>query len=228
MNLHDIKIKIKRTKRIKTLSIKVFQENVVLNVPLFLSKKDVDDIIKKKEQWIKTKLFYLNSKPKYIKKKFITGENWMVLGNNYALTIKPSKKTSVILSENNLLLLKRDNRESSKLILENWFKKESIKIFEDTVAKYKETIGVSPKSIGIRKFANRWGSCNTKGDIVFNWLLYMAPKPIIEYVVVHELCHLIHHNHSKRYWALVKKIFPEYKKMSEWLKYNSNILNCFT
>jgi len=126
------------------------------------------------------------------------------------------------------LLLKGDERVSNKLILENWFKKESFKIFEDIVAKYKEIIGVSPNSIGIRKFVTRWGSCNTKGDIVFNWLLYMAPKPVIEYVVVHELCHLIHHNHSKKYWSLVKKIFPEYKKMSEWLKYNSNILNCLT
>ena len=176
MYLHDIKIKIKRTKRIKTLSIKVLHKYVVLNVPYFLSKKDVNDIIKKKEQWIKTKLLYLNNKPKYIKKKFITGENWMVLGKIYTLRIKPSKKTSVVLLENNLLLLKGDERVSNKLILENWFKKESFKIFEDIVAKYKEIIGVSPNSIGIRKFVTRWGSCNTKGDIVFNWLLYMAPK----------------------------------------------------
>ena len=224
MYLRDIKIKINRTRRTKTLSIKVLHKNVILNVPLFLSKKEVEDIIKKKEKWIKKKLLYLNSKPKYIKKKFTTGENLMVLGKYYELTIKPSKKTSVVLLENNLLLLKGDKGESSKLILENWFKKESIKIFKDTVNTYKEIIGVSPNSIDARKFVNMWGSCSTKGDIVFNWLLYMAPKPVIEYVVVHELCHLIYNNHSKKYWALVKKIFPEYKKMSEWLKYNSNIL----
>lgn len=85
-------------------------------------------------------------------------------------------------------------------------------------------IGVQPTAIIVKTYKARWGSCYSDGRISFNWKLIMAATWVIDYVVVHELCHLIHHNHSANFWRLVEQYYPSYKQAKEWLKQNGQLL----
>jgi predicted metal-dependent hydrolase len=81
-------------------------------------------------------------------------------------------------------------------------------------------MGVRPASLTIRNQKSRWGSCSTRGTLSFNWRLIMAPPEVLDYVVVHELAHMMEHNHSKAFWALVAKYCPDYLAHRNWLKQN--------
>ena len=101
---------------------------------------------------------------------------------------------------------------------------DSLKIFERKTNFYARKIDVYPKKITVKSYKKRWGSCSYKEELSYNWKLIMAPEKIIDYVIVHELCHLIHFNHSKDYWEKVSKILPNYKTSKEWLKINQYLL----
>ena len=81
------------------------------------------------------------------------------------------------------------------------------------------------KEIKVRSYKNRWGSCSSNGNISYNWKLIMAPEKIIDYVIIHELCHLIHFNHSRDYWGEVSKKLPNYRESKEWLKSNQYLFD---
>jgi len=88
---------------------------------------------------------------------------------------------------------------------------------------FAQEIKLNPKLVKIRSYKYRWGSCNSKGVITYNWKLIMAPESIIKYVVVHELCHRKHFNHSNDFWNEVSKYIPDYKNKKEWLNQNTNV-----
>ena len=81
-------------------------------------------------------------------------------------------------------------------------------------------MGVNPASAGVKGYKSRWGSCHSDGRVYFNWRIIVAPHSIVDYVVAHELCHLVHHDHSKKFWKLLGTIIPDYAERKEWLKVN--------
>ena len=103
-------------------------------------------------------------------------------------------------------------------------KKYARKIFETKVAYFHQFTGGEYTSITIRDQKTRWGSCSGRGTLSFNWRLILAPTEILDYVVVHELCHLTHMNHSKEFWGLVGSVIPDYKVRRKWLKENGHTL----
>lgn len=109
-------------------------------------------------------------------------------------------------------------------ILVNKHKKYARKIFEAKVAYYQQFTGGNYSSITIRDQKTRWGSCSGRGTLSFNWRLILAPPEILDYVVVHELCHLTHMNHSKEFWNLVGSVIPDYKVRRKWLKEKGHTL----
>lgn len=112
--------------------------------------------------------------------------------------------------------------EDSALV--NKHKKYARKIFEAKVAYFQQFTGGNYTSITIRDQKTRWGSCSGRGTLSFNWRLILAPPEILDYVVVHELCHLTHMNHSKEFWSLVGSVIPDYKIRRKWLKENGHTL----
>lgn len=85
---------------------------------------------------------------------------------------------------------------------------------------FKPYIKKEPKSIRVKEQKKRWGSCNDQGDLMFNWRISMGPSDVLAYIVVHEMCHLIHFNHSRDFWNLLESIMPDYRDKKEWLKIN--------
>jgi hypothetical protein len=100
-----------------------------------------------------------------------------------------------------------------------------MEILRKKVEHYSRIVGASPSSVVIKSFKGRWGGCHTRGKLDFNWKIIMAPNRIVDYVVVHELCHLHHHNHSPAFWMCVKQAFDNYQECRNWLKENGGLLN---
>ena len=97
---------------------------------------------------------------------------------------------------------------------------EALQIIPPRVKKYAELVGVTYGRITIRNQKTRWGSCSGKGNLNFNCFLIKAPEKVMDYVIIHELCHRIEMNHSERFWNLVEQVMPDYRVQKEWLKNN--------
>jgi hypothetical protein len=101
-------------------------------------------------------------------------------------------------------------------------KKDAEKLAEEKMTektrRYAEILGVTPDAVAVRDYKSRWGSCSVKGEIKYNWKIIIAPNHIIDYVVVHELSHMRHPNHSRDFWRYVGRVIPDYRECREWLK----------
>jgi len=110
-------------------------------------------------------------------------------------------------------------------LLQDWYLDRASEKLEQKTVKYAQQIGVQPSKIRVREYKSRWGSCRVRGEVSYNWRIIISPNPVVDYVVVHELCHLIHHNHSKQYWNQVRSIVPDYQSKRDWLKTNVGLLS---
>jgi predicted metal-dependent hydrolase len=116
--------------------------------------------------------------------------------------------------------LYKSDHEKMRRAMEKWYRKKADRIINDRVGVYIDKIGKEPKIVKVKEQKRRWGSCTSKGNLYFNWRCIMAPPPIIDYIVIHEMSHLVHPNHSKRFWQKVESILPDYKKRRKWLRDN--------
>ena len=108
--------------------------------------------------------------------------------------------------------------------VEKWYRERAREVITDKVTYFQQFIEKPVGEIRIKEQKSRWGSCSSQGNLNFNWKIVMAPDEIIDYLVVHELCHRLHMNHSKEFWDSVGKIIPDYKQREKWLKENGNLL----
>ncbi len=113
-----------------------------------------------------------------------------------------------------------NNSELIRLTLIHWMKKQAFEVVNDYVALHANQYKLVPRHIKIKTQKSRWGSCGIHNDINLNWLLMLAPTEVMEYVVVHELCHIKERNHSTRFWQLVAAHLPDYQKQRNWLRQN--------
>jgi len=111
-----------------------------------------------------------------------------------------------------------NNELHLKQLLIDWYFQQTKKAVNLHVNNWSKSLRVSPKVVKIKEQKKRWGSASSRGNLNFNWRLSMAPDSVLEYVVVHELCHFHHMNHSKEFWNLVESVMPDYKSRREWLK----------
>lgn len=121
-------------------------------------------------------------------------------------------------------VVKQDLSPSQRQALEKRYRQAAKEYFPARAAYYAELLGVTYATITIRDQKTRWGSCSAKGNLNFNWRLMLAPPRVLDYVVVHELCHRIEMNHSKAFWNTVEMILPDYKEQKKWLRDNGSTL----
>ena len=213
-----------RTDRKKTASLRVEEGQVSIVVPRALDEERIAGILKKKNRWIKEKISIHGQFNLSKSKEYVSGESFTYLGRNYRLKVVSSTKRSVKLVSGRLVVnIPRDRGEAqyvSEAITE-WYRARALSRLREKVARYSKQVGVEPESVSIKTLKSRWGSCSRSGDLLFNWKIIIAPSPIVDYVVVHELCHMKHHNHSHEFWREVERILPDYLQHKEWLKSNS-------
>jgi predicted metal-dependent hydrolase len=121
---------------------------------------------------------------------------------------------------NGAFLLAARQREKARAVFENWYRQQAAQVIKPRTSDLAEQNGFQFQIIRINGAKTRWGSCGPKGSLNFSWRLVMAPPEIIDYVIIHELVHLRVRNHSKRYWAAVNQIMPDFKQRRAWLQKN--------
>jgi hypothetical protein len=220
----NLAIHIIRSSRRKTISIQIKSGQVSMLVPKSLPKAEIERVVKKKSCWIAEKLNFQNQITPIQSKRFISGENFSCLGQDYSLEIVQGSSPRVALHQNQLIAIVRDKQADNstliKRLLIRWYQEQAtVKLIEKTQY-YAEIIGVTPASILVKTFKARWGSCSAKGDIHYNWRIIMATDEVVDYVVIHELCHILHHNHSAQFWQAVTQFMPHYRDCKLWLKLN--------
>lgn len=210
----------------KTLGIKVHPDmRVQVLAPIDAVEKDIYLKVKTKAPWIiKQVELFRSYLPKTPIRKYVSGETHLYLGRQYKLKIV-SENISTVKAYRGMLWVQANNPTS--LIVENmlqqWYKERADIIFnevlEDVLPLFKRYNIGKPK-LFIRAMAKRWGSCTPAGKIILNTELIKAPKGSIEYVVIHELCHLVHYNHTKQFFDLQNKLMPDWKKWKDRLEYS--------
>ena len=219
--LKDISFNIKKSKR-KTLSIYIERDGTVTVIaPENSTDKEIEEVIKKKEYQIYKSLaeWELTNSTK-IEREFVNGQSYLYLGRNYRLEIvKEEQKKPLILKNGYFLLRKKDESKAKKIFIE-FYKEKGLQKIVERVERYQKRINVNPKQIRIMELKNRWASCSEKGNLNFHWKCIMAPLDVLNYIVVHELAHLIHKNHIKAFWNEIDKMIPDYQKHMEWLRIN--------
>jgi predicted metal-dependent hydrolase len=214
---------VSRTKRSKTATIEVEAGEVVVVVPQSLSLARITQLLHDKNDWIKDKIRLHQAIKPHSEKQYVSGEAFAYLGRNYRLKVNKGTYRPIKLANGRFvvtLLRGGDNPNMVKKLLSNWYKSHAQTKLTEKAQRYAGLIGVECKGVGIKDYKSRWGSCSVDGDIDFNWLIVMAPNHIVDYVVVHELCHLLHHDHSPQFWQAVERIVPEYSECKAWLKVN--------
>ncbi len=229
----DIEYTVIKTSRRKTIGITVSPDNKVSVIaPYSISDKDIESIVTRKTKWIKSKIkFNKQVKHPYKPKEYVSGESFSYLGRNYRLRIIHDGEDSGVRLISGYFIIDVgdifDQQSISsivKLRLENWYKEKALTKFTERVKLYSKHINIKCTSINVKTFKIRWGSCTSTGNLTFNWKIIMAPISVIDYVVIHELCHLKYHNHSKAYWSLLERIIPNYRERKDWLRVNGSLL----
>ena len=139
----------------------------------------------------------------------------------FAISLAESKKNWIASC---VLKLENIPWQPSEKRLEAIYRKAAREYFPKRVSHYAHILGVTYGKISIRDQKTRWGSCSSEGNLSFNWRLILAPPNVLDYVVVHELCHRKEMNHSHEFWALVESIMPNYKEYRKWLRINGKNL----
>ncbi|MCK5042087.1 MAG: M48 family metallopeptidase [Sphingomonadales bacterium] len=228
----EAEVEIVRTsRRQKSVSFKIKNGKVIVTAPSRLSDKIIGDMINKRSAWVKKQLHILSKRPVAPPKQYVNGEGFLYLGKSYKLQLVEGDSIGVALDGNYLTVSPNSTVPASKSkqhikdLLTAWFLGKAKENLETKTNEYAELLGFMPKSIIVKTYKARWGSCSTKGDISYNWKLIMSPQHIIDYVVVHELCHMKQHNHSPRFWKLVENIIPDHKARRKWLGDNGEQLS---
>jgi predicted metal-dependent hydrolase len=222
----DLSIEVVRTKRRKTASIKVIDGLVQAIVPDQLSDGRVEALIQKRTPWIRKKLREQSQAVTPKPKEYVSGESFTYLGRNYRLKVHRGTDREVKLKGGYLEvgLPKKPKDGEIRNALVEWYEGHALERLIEKTNRYAGIMGVTPNSISVRDYKSRWGSCSSKGEISYNWRIIIAPHHIVDYVVVHELCHLKHPNHSPAYWKSVKREISDYEIYRQWLKEHGSSL----
>ncbi|WP_226528662.1 M48 family metallopeptidase [Metabacillus niabensis] len=155
------------------------------------------------------------------KKVYENGESFLYLGETYPINIihdvKITQDHVVFEGENLYVYVKQLDDDKYKQALKRFYYQQCKVLVEKSVSYYKSNFKPKPRSIRITDSKTTWGTCDSKLHLTFNWRLAMAPQDVIDYVVVHEMCHMVHLNHDRSFWRLVGKIMPDYKEKENWL-----------
>jgi len=208
----------------KTLAIKVYPDcTVKITAPHHTPLKKIEQHVKQKVPWIiKQQQDFLAYHPLTPGRLYVNGETHLYLGRQYKLRIEQSDMNEVKLFKGRLIVLCK-KRAQAKDILHKWYRDKAFIHFKEILSKVLplfEKYKISKPELYIRSMEKRWGSCIPNGKVILNPELIKAPKGSIEYVIVHELCHLVYHNHNKAFYNLQEAIMPDWKKWKEKLEYS--------
>lgn len=200
----------------KTLGITVHPDGAVtLKAPIKASPEDIRNKVRHRAAWIlRQKRYFESFGTPTAKREYISGESHLYLGRQYMLRIFESKSNAVHY-QNNIIEIECIGKRKAESILKKWYlERAQIKFpeYAKPIIEQFAAYGVKPKSFSIKNMEKRWGYCTKDGNIYLNPRLICAPRCCIEYVITHEMCHLLYRNHDKDFYTLLSKEMPHWEK----------------
>ena len=216
---------IKRSQRRKTCAITISSlADVTVHIPHWLPEKELHAFLSKHESWIAKHVNSLQALKKQNQRQYINNETFLYLGEPLQLRLLAHDyRTARIHIDDDRLLLHcpeswQHNTQKKEKAVSKWFRTRANDILCDRLLFWEKRMSLTARSHIIRSLKSRWGSCSSSGRITLNWRLIKAPLSVIDYVVIHELSHLVHMNHSPSFWTFVKTYCPRYNTEKAWLK----------
>ena len=211
--------------KVKNFYISIEKGEVVIKAPWYVTSSQIQNVVESKRQWIMQKLEEYQSSPRKVK-DYADGERFQILGESYFLNIYYKDINNAVLNVENgkisvvlpLRYSDSDNTEQIKKLIDKMYYMIAEKEVENAMEKTRKMVGLAPEEYRIKKIKSVWGSCSSNKKITINQNLMMYSRKAIEYVVLHEVCHLKYMNHSKNFWSMVEKYMPDYKEAEKELK----------
>ncbi|MCW8194935.1 M48 family metallopeptidase [Proteobacteria bacterium 005FR1] len=220
---------IKRSPRRRTLEIIIRRGEVLLMLPRFVSDKDGMAFVERKREWVLEMLEKQRQRvDEVISKQYVDGEVFHFLGTAYPLNITVGTRSRVELAGDAFQVTVSQSgattAEAVQKAMWRWYKDQAMRLLRAKTDTQVARIKRDYAGIRLRKTKTKWGHCTASGVIQYNWQIMTAPEPVIDYLVAHEVSHLVHPNHSKRFWAHVERLCPDYKVQRNWLKTRGHTL----
>ena len=220
----------KQSARRRTVSITLHPERgVVVHTPRRYPLREVEALLREKARWIFKHLGQMEAdRAKRPQTLWQPGEEVPLRGNRYPLFCLPALEEEQVWFDGERFNLRTHELvpppEKIETMMVDWYREEARRIINERVEHYRHGLGVSPEVIRIKDQKHRWGSCSAQGALNFSWRLILAPERVLDYVVVHELCHLRFLDHSNRFWTLVELVLPDYRELKAWLRQEGSSL----
>ena len=231
IELNELVVQVIRSARRKRLSIEVCHSGVIARAPARMRHATIQQFLEAKSNWIRNSLAHLPEQAAPL--QLIDDCPLLVLGETYRLVITKGRKAVFINANEQIVVPISISHLAPEITLKTkltkWYKKVALQHLELRVKNRMASMlpGVSIPKIKVRDYKRRWGSCDHKGELSFNWRIVMAPPAVLDYVVIHEIAHLKEFNHSKRFWKIVEQQMPDWKIHQTWLSENGSHLYRF-
>lgn len=211
-----------RKKKSKEITVDT-HGNVEIKVPKDTSEEQLNEMVMTRWFLIIEKQAEMMEKASgYQQKDYVEGEMFLYLGKKYPIRIVVDKSISkevIKLDQEELVIsLKEPSDDKVVKLLKRFYRQKCKKLVEKRLRYYQQDFKVKPRGFVISDDPKTWGTCNGNREMTFNWKLVMAPMEVFDYVIVHEMCHMVHLNHDRSFWRLVGKHIPDYEKRQLWLK----------
>ena len=228
LTVDGLTYELRRSDHRKTLGITVDRDgSLILIAPEDSSRETITQTVRKKGLWVHTKLAEkrILFRPK-APKEYVTGEGFYHLGRSYRLLLVDAPEDHAAAPALRLrrgrFELRRDERPRAGEHFVAWYVRNGRPWIERRVDLLTDRIGASPAAVDVRELGYRWGSCGPRGNLNFHWRVVCLPPRIVEYVVVHELVHLVEPHHGTEFWRRVERVIPDYAARKRWLAENGN------
>jgi len=223
ITLGDLSFELRHSAKRRTIGITVERDGqLILASPPEVPMETLEKVVRDKRLWIYSKLLKKESlNPPTAVKEYVSGEGFYYLGRSYRLKLVDGGKGQPPLRlYQSRFELQRDAQARGREEFIRWYCDRLCPILNTQISALVKRVGASPCSVQVRELGYRWGSCGHKGDLYFHWRVAMLPRTMIEYVVVHELVHLIEPHHTNAFWDRVERVVSDWCDRKQWLAEN--------
>ncbi len=213
-----------RSAKRRSISIEVSGAQVTVRAPFFVAITDLEKFVRAKSLWIEQKIAQQTKQINVIPDRtYTSGTELPFMGQQLTLVLDRQAQANVVQLGDKLWVglstrSRLADKEQAKRLVSLWYQRQALYFLTLKTDVAARTLNLRYSALTIKATRSKWGHCTASGAIQYNWQILLAPEPIVDYLVAHEVSHLRHHNHSPAFWQLVASLCPEYKKHRAWLK----------